>query len=222
MCTLSQFDGRQCNGRGNLTKLDGWCTLIWRPTLIKTFIAGILLGIAAAGAALYYLPAVNQVRENSIIGVTPNGGNSELFHANVPTDRIMIGAPNQRTPVPAGLDWPADELLAESRTELFKIRNARDAVVGVASRIAARDTNGEIIEWVLHLPARGSAYILMRPTLTERGDRVGDLRAGTREFAGLVGEVRESWVADSSGEEDAPAGRIELQSSFVAAVEEAL
>ena len=190
--------------------------------LFKTFIVGIILGIAASGAALYFLPPVNQVREHSIIRVAPNGGNSELFHANIPTDRILIGAADEAMPLPPGLDWPDDELLATTRTELFKIRNSRDAVVGVASRIAASDEDGQLIEWVLHLPARGSAYVLMRPEITEFGDRVGELRAGTHEFADLVGVISEKWVADTTGAEDAPAGRIELLSSFVAVAQEPL
>lgn len=187
--------------------------------MFKTFIVGIFLGVVGGGAGLYFLSPVDQVREHSIISVMPNGGNSEMFHANVPTDRIVIGAPAQQTPLPAGLNWPSDELLANSRTELFKIRNSRDAVVGVASRIAASGENGDVIEWVLHLPARGSAYVLMQPEQTERGDRVGELRTGTREFADLIGHMNEKWIADTTGVEDAPAGRIELRSSFVSTVE---
>lgn len=127
----------------------------------------------------------------------------------------MIGAADQENALPAGLQWPADALLADARTELFKIRNSRDAVVGVASRIAASDENGDLVEWVLHLPARGSAYVAMNPGLTEQGDRIGVLRAGTREFADLVGRLSEKWIADTTGNDDAPAGRIELQAMFV-------
>ncbi len=189
-------------------------------TLLKTFIIGIFLGVAAGAAGLYFVPLVEQVRERSIVDVTPNGGNKEVFHANIPDDRIMIGAANQSPSVPVGLDWPGDELLANSRTELFKIRNAGDLVVGVASRIAARSEDGEVIEWTLHLPARGSVYVLMRPKALEDNFRLGDLRSGTREFSGWMGGVSERWVADSTGSEDAPAGRIELTTRFVAAAED--
>ena len=222
MCAPSQFSGQWCDDRVNLTKLGSCCPSTWLCTLFKTFISGIFLGVALGVAALYFLPPIDQVREHSIIRVTPNGGNSEVFHANVPTDRIVIGAADQQSPLPAGLDWPSDEVFADSRTELFKIRNSRDAVVGVASRIAASSENGEIIEWVLHLPARGSAYVLMQPELTERGDRVGELRAGTREFSNRIGRVSEKWIADTTGAEDAPAGRIELHSSFVSIAEDVL
>ncbi len=189
-------------------------------TLLKTFIVGIFLGAAATGAGLYLVPLVDQERERSIIDVTPNGGNKEVFYANIPDDRIMIGAPNQTSPVPVGLAWPSGEFLANTRTELFKIRNAEDIVVGVASRIAASSEEGALIEWTLHLPARGSVYVLMRPKGQEDSFRRGDLRSGTREFSGWEGEVSEQWVADSTGLKEAPAGRIELITSFVASAED--
>lgn len=189
-------------------------------TLLKTFIIGIFLGATAGAAGLYFVPLVDQPRERSIIDVTPNGGNKEVFHANIPDDRIVIGAANQSPPVPPGLDWPSDEILANTRTELFKLRNAEDIVVGVASRIAASGENGEVIEWTLHLPARGSVYILMRPKGPEDSSRLGDLRAGTREFSSWTGEVSEQWVADSTGAEFAPVGRIELITKFVAIAED--
>ncbi len=189
-------------------------------TLLKTFIIGIFLGVAVGAAGLYFVPLVEQVRERSIVDVTPNGGNKEVFYANIPDDRIMIGAANQSPSVPVGLDWPGDELFANSRTELFKIRNAGDLVVGVASRIAALSEDGEVIEWTLHLPARGSVYVLMQPKGLEGNFRLGDLRSGTREFSGWMGGVSERWVADSTGSEDAPAGRIELTTRFVAAAED--
>lgn len=182
--------------------------------MFKTFIAGILLGAAAAGAALYYIPVVDQAREFSLITVTPNVGNEEVFYANIPTDRIMIGAQGQTAPTPAGLIWPDDALFADSRAELFKIRNAKDAVVGVASRIAASNEAGDLVEWVLHLPARGSVYLLMQPELPDDGFRVGTLRSGTHEFADLRGEVSEKWIADTSDADGVPAGRVELRSRF--------
>jgi len=57
--------------------------------LLKTFLLGILLGLAAAAGALYAIPAVDQKREASIVTVAPNGGNAETFHINIPIDRIM-------------------------------------------------------------------------------------------------------------------------------------
>jgi hypothetical protein len=188
-------------------------------TLLKTLIIGIFLGAAASIAGLYFVQPVDQLRERSIIDVSPNG-NKEVFHANIPDDRIMIGAANQSSPVPLGLNWPSDELLAKTRAELFKMRNADDIVVGVASRIAATNESGEVVEWTLHLPARGSVYLLMRPKGLEDSLRLGDLRSGTREFSSWVGEVSEQWIADSTGSEYAPAGRIELITKFFAVLED--
>jgi hypothetical protein len=184
--------------------------------LFRTFIVGIILGIAAGIAALYYVPVVDQFREQSMITVSPNGGNLEGFHVNVPMDRIMIGVPAQSSPLPVGLQWPDNPEAAGLRAELFKIRNRKDAVVGVASRMAASGgAAGDIIEWVLHLPARGSIYATLGPDAADGGYRTGALRAGSREFEGMQGQLTERWIADTSGAEEAPAGRIELTTVLV-------
>lgn len=189
--------------------------------MIKTFVFGLVLGIAGAAAAVVFIPVVDQHREASIITVTPNGGNSETFHINVPMDRIMVGSPARRQPLPVGLQWPEDESLAELRSELFKVRNERDAVIGIASRMAAKDeVAGDVIEWVLHFPARGSMFVRMQSDAAGGGYRLGEIRTGSGEFRSYVGSVTERWVADTSGSEDAPAGRIELVSRFVGTGEE--
>jgi hypothetical protein len=187
--------------------------------LLKTFFLGILLGLAAAAGALFAIPVVDQVREASIVAVAPNGGNAETFHINIPMDRIVLGAPGQDGAVPPGLEWPADEILADVRAELFKIRNARDAVVGVAVRAAAKNNDKDIIDWVLHLPARGSLFINMDVTPLDGGFRIGEIASGSREFAPLSGFMTESWIANDSNEEDAPTGRIELQATYVGQLE---
>ncbi len=171
--------------------------------------------MAGAAAALYAFPAVDQHRETSIVSVAANGGNIEAFHINMPMDRIMAGAADQNQALPTGLKWPADQMLEDVRAELFKVRNARDTVVGVASRTAARDGSGEIIDWVLHLPARGSMYVNMRPEALKGGFRRGELQAGSREFAPLSGLMSERWVPNTSGDADAPAGRIELVTTYI-------
>lgn len=181
--------------------------------MLKTFIIGIVLGIAAAAGALYAYPAVDQHREASIVTVASNGGNIESFHVNVPMDRIMVGAPGDTHTLPPGMEWPTDEKLLGVRMELFKIRNARDIVIGVASRTSAKDD--DVIDWVLHLPARGSVYVTMQAEALDGGHRRGAMRAGSREFAPLKGFMTERWVADTSGDIDAPSGRIELRANYV-------
>lgn len=190
--------------------------------MLKTFIVGIVLGIAAVVAGLYLYPLVDQHREVSIVSVAANGGNVESFHVNVPMDRIMVGGPGQERRLPAAMDWPADKMLEDMRVELFKIRNARDTVVGVAARTAAKDGSADVIDWVLHLPARGSVYVNMQAEGLSGGYRKGDLRAGSREFAQLAGQMTERWVPNTSTDEDAPAGRIELLTTFVGTQEATL
>jgi hypothetical protein len=185
--------------------------------MVKTLIFGFLLGIVGTIAAVYYLPVVDQHRESSIIAVAPNGGNTESFYMNIPTDRIMVGAPNQAEPLPPGLEWPVGEVFSGLRAELFKIRNSDETVIGVASRAVTQSEEfGDSIEWVVHLPARGTFYTSMPPESVDGVHRVGILRAGTREFGPMHGRVSERWVANTDDDEEgAPDGRIELVTSFV-------
>jgi hypothetical protein len=185
--------------------------------MFKTLIFGILLGIVGTIAAVYYLPVVDQHREASIIAVAPNGGNTEAFYMNIPMDRIMVGAPNQAEPLPPGMDWPIGEAFSGLHAELFKVRNAEETVIGVASRVATESEKfGDSIEWVVHLPARGTFYVAMPPESVDGVRRVGTLQSGTREFGPMHGNVSERWVANTDDDdEDAPDGRIEPMTMFV-------
>ena len=187
--------------------------------MFKTFLLGILLGIVAAAGTLYAVPLIDQHRESSIISVAVNGGTTESFHVNIPMDRIMVGTPGNSTPMPEGMQWPDTELFANVRSELFKVRNERNTVIGVASRTTAREEDGDVIDWVIHFPARGSLYVSMTPEAEDGGFRVGTIVKGTREFDRLSGGVSERWIADVSGEEDAPAGRLELSAHYVGELE---
>ena len=187
--------------------------------LFKTFLIGLVIGVGIAAGTLYALPFVDQQREASIIAVAPNGGTLESFHINIPMDRVMTGTQAEGSPVPPGLEWPADPEFSKVRTEMFKIRNARDSVVGVGVRTAARRGDENVIDWLLHLPARGSLFVSMEPAPRDEGVRVGTVVSGTREFAELRGSLGERWVANESDEEDAPIGRIELRTSYVGQLE---
>jgi hypothetical protein len=185
--------------------------------MLKTLIFGFLLGIVGTVAAAYYVPVVDQHRESSVISVSPNGGNTESFRINIPTDRIMIGAPMQAEPIPPGLRWPAQELFSGVRVELFKVRNTHETVIGIASRMVVDSSRIEdSVEWVLHLPARGTFYVTMPAQPDDGVARVGALRAGTREFRPMQGAVSEHWVPNTDNDDpDAPEGHIELLTSFV-------
>lgn len=188
--------------------------------MIKTTIIGMVFGIVAVFAAAYFVPVVDQHRESSLIAVTPNGGVRETFHINIPMDRIVVGARTAAESVPPGLQWPDDPIVDGVSAELFKLRNANDTVIGVASRVAATDytlgdTIGDTIDWVLHFPARGSVFVSMRPEVVDGNYRVGRISAGTREFDDLDGRLTERWVSGDPEEVEGPSGRIELVSRFV-------
>ena len=116
--------------------------------LIKTFNLGIVLGIALAAALVYFFPVVDQHREQSLISVHANGGNSELFHISLPEDRIMAGVSGRPDPTPPGLEWPVHDFLADIQTELFKVRNEKGIVIGAASRMSGKsDLYGPFVEF---------------------------------------------------------------------------
>ena len=115
--------------------------------------------------------------------------------------------------------WPDDPILANVSTEIFKIRNARDTVVGVAARTVAKEQDSDVIDWLIHLPARGSLFVNMESTARKNGHRIGQIRTGSREFEPLTGFVAQRWVTDTSGEVDAPAGRIELLATYIGRAE---
>ncbi|HET6629851.1 MAG TPA: hypothetical protein VFG91_08745 [Woeseiaceae bacterium] len=189
--------------------------------MFRIFYFGIFCGALAAAGVVWFVPAVDQHREPSLISVEANGGNREVFHINLPQDRILAGMAGVET-VPAGLEWPASGTLADAQAELFKIRDAHDIVVGVASRMAGSGAaTGSVIEWTLHLPARGSLYATMQPAAGNDGYRSGTLRAGTREFADLGGRVFERYydVGEAAASGLAIDSRIELVTALVSTLE---
>lgn len=182
--------------------------------MFKTFIFGVILGIGLATAALYFVPAVDQGRERSMISVQANGGNRETLHVNLPGDRIMIGRSTDGGSFPATMQWPDDPSFAGAQTELFKVRNAEEKVVGVASRIAV-SSGQPIVEWAVHMPARGTMYLVLDNQAEDSGERVGSLRTGTREFAELQGAVYERYRTQTRDPEEGTTGRLELVTALV-------
>lgn len=225
LCAVSQFKSPGVSQRGNLTKLEREiCRFPAKHEdtgLIKTFLLGSILGVLGTGALSWYVPVVDLQRERSLISVQPNGGNVETFQINLPRDRILVGLPNVENSIPAGMDWPG-ELLGDSQAELFKIRDANSTVIGVASRLASASVEtGPFIEWVLHLPARGSMYVRMDVQPTADGVRNGAMIAGTRDFETLSGSVREQFIS-ATGDDPELQGRIELESALVAPLGDSL
>ncbi|MGI9202795.1 MAG: hypothetical protein ACR2Q3_02225 [Woeseiaceae bacterium] len=184
--------------------------------MFKTLIIGIFLGVIGAGAVVYFVPAVDLHRERSLIDVQPNGGNREVYRINLPRDRLLVGLSGSVGSIPAGLEWPGEELLGDMQAELFKVRNRNNTVIGIASRLASStEETGPFIEWALHFPARGTIYAQMELSPSVEGHRDGKLRSGTRDFEELTGTVREQFIAGEAGNEESQ-GQIELQTILVA------
>ena len=177
--------------------------------------------MAGAGAFAWFVPVVDLHRERSLIAVQANGGNAETYRINLPKDRIMVGLPGAENSIPAGLAWPADDLLGNFQAEIFKIRDRNNVVIGVASRLASSsDASAPFIEWSIHLPARGSIYAQMDMLPAEDGYRNGSLRSGTRDFQALSGVVREHFIAEIDDEDDNVESRIELVTALIGSAED--
>ena len=183
--------------------------------MFKTFIVGVVLGAVSAGVLLHYVPVVDQSRERSIMAVQANGGNREVFYADLPADRIFAGVAGAEYTVPPGVELPAELDLQNSQTELFKVRNDEGSVIGIASRLSVDGGGERFVEWALHMPARGTVYFLLDSIPGETGSRSGVMRGGTREFGGLHGSVFERYQAEGSGSDEARSGRLELITALV-------
>lgn len=172
-------------------------------------------------ALLKYVPVVDLYREASHISVQPNGGNVESFHIDLPRDRVLAGMPGMENLTPYGVEWPRDKILAGSQAEIFKIRDSNNTVIGVASRMASNaEATGAFIEWMLHLPARGSMFISMQLGTTHDGSRSGVVRAGTGEFARLSGEIHESLLTNLEDADDGVDSRLQFVSILTGPLEE--
>ena len=174
--------------------------------MFKTFIIGLVLGVMAMVGALFVFPVVDQQREHSLVSVATNGGNVESFYINVPADRILARQPGQDVLEPDRLEWPVADILQPIGVELYKIRNERGVVIGVASQNS--EAGSTVADWLLHLPARGSQLISVQTQPTPNGTRRGDLRAGSREFAKRRGSVAVRWVPDTSADQSVANGRV--------------
>jgi hypothetical protein len=79
--------------------------------------------------------------------------------------------------------------------------------------VHAAASGGPFVQWVVHLPARGTMFVAMQPNPAPGRPRSGTLSAGTREFASLHGTVSEAFVRDGDGTETE--GHIELRAALV-------
>lgn len=184
--------------------------------MFRTFVFGLLLGLLGAGAYLYFVPVVDLYRVPSHVTVQTNGGNQETFSIILPGDRIMAGQPAAGSRVPAGLVWPDAPAFADFEAELFKIRDRDDTVIGVASRMKRTAGAGKsFVQWVVHLPARGTMFAALESKPGAGQARSGKLSVGTGEFELRRGSVKEVFVRDNADGDAASEGRINLQVELI-------
>lgn len=184
--------------------------------MFRTFVFGLLIGLAGAGAYLHFVPVVDQYRVPSHVTVQTNGGNQEIFSIRLPGDRIMAGQPGAVSPVPATLEWPDAPAIAGLEAELFKIRDQDDTVIGVASRMKQAAGSGDsFVQWVVYLPARGTMFAALELNPGAGQARSGTLSVGTGEFEFRRGSVREVFVRDDADSDPDSEGRIDLQVALI-------
>lgn len=206
--------------------------------LARLFYASVLAGVVLALllAAIYPLP--EHLRQRSIINVIPDGGREEVFSVHWPEDRLQpwqaaegqgIGQAGAAA-VLAGPDG------RQASVEVFRLRDAEERVIGLASRsTAALGAVDPGSDWVLLIPSRGSLFLHQldsrdaapvsravesaafwqgrrqwRITAGPAAGGAGRVAGGSGEFGGLAGSYDEVWQLEPGGDGGASRGRILL------------
>lgn len=151
-----------------------------------TFIIGLLAGLIGMLALSYAAPFLQQERVRALTTVQTNGGRLEQFEIHLDDDILMQapGTASTAETIPGTADWFPELAPFEGLAAVYRLRNERNEVVGIASRIRGISAP-EQVEWVLYLPARG---LLALDGASVDTVELGDVVAGDREFANLIGE----------------------------------
>lgn len=127
------------------------------------FFAGLMLVVLVAAL----LPLPDHVRYPSVIAAQADGGRQEDFVIRWPEDRIArggedsIGLPAGAVPGAGLLEDPSG---ARASAEIFRLRDAEDNVVGIASRMggtgpALANAGRSTSNWLLVIPSRGALFL---------------------------------------------------------------
>ena len=120
-------------------------------------IIGFLAGIGSVAAVAYTTPFLEQQRIHSETRVVPNGGRLEKFEIRVEQDLLSNtpGLLSESTLFPASANWFPERAPFGGDVQVFRLRNVNNQVVGTG----IRHREADLIEWVLHLPARGTMVL---------------------------------------------------------------
>lgn len=158
----------------------------------RLFVIGFVAGLLCVGIAAWYWPLPVHVRERSLITVLPDAGRQEKFVIHWPEDRIDLpGAhPGRGDGLPAGM--AAGVAVLENTNgqrvsaEVFRLRDAADHVIGVASRMAGTggalaDPGQSASNWLVVIPARGALFLVQ----TDRFDATAGEQATPAGFVAM-------------------------------------
>lgn len=145
----------------------------------RLFVIGFVAGLLCVGLAAWYWPLPVPVRERSLITVLPDAGRQEKFVIHWPEDRIEL--PGGMAAGVAVLENTNGQRVS---AEVFRLRDAADHVIGVASRMAGTggalaDPGQSASNWLAVIPARGALFLVQ----TDRFDATAGEQATP---AGLV------------------------------------
>ena len=172
-------------------------------------IIGFLAGIGSVAALAYTTPFLEQERVHAETRVVPNGGRLEKFEIRGESDLLSStpGVLGEMPLFPNSAAWYPERAPFVGDTQIYRLRNENAVVVGTA---ILRE-EAESVEWILHLPARGTLVLKGEGTALAGA---GQIQRGLREFSNLNGvwDARRdedgTWrfdtiVARPSNEEDA-------------------
>lgn len=138
-----------------------------------------------AAAAIFPLPV--HERFPSRIEVLTNGGRSESFVIHWPGDRLPLTGELDGAEVNKadGVAVLAPRRRRPAATELFRLRDTEDRVIGIASRLTGRMPGRRGRErsastWTLMIPSRGMLMLTQ-----DNGANVGPVRVGGRWVAAV-------------------------------------
>ena len=139
----------------------------------RLFFVMFIAGLVLVALATTFWPLPGHLRYRSLITVPPDGGRQEAFVIHWPEDRLARpGEERSALPVAAavGATVLQDTAGRRASAELFRLRDAEDNIIGVASRLAGTgeaiaDPGRSASNWLLVIPSRGALFLAQTDAL---------------------------------------------------------